>query len=182
MSTYEKITSIVIAVTLLAILMFSYHEITEPADDGDRGPSFTESIGEDFAMGTFTTTLNRHASASVEENCRALEPVLIATLHDIDEHLEELGVYKQGRFEINQETLDILCHTEATLTFTNDRGEKLLLEKLPFKRKIPTNGSAADVGTDIRINATVILPGTVPPGTPTTYGEVLIPDRYLDLD
>lgn len=181
MSTYEKIASLIIGALIITAVAFSYHEITEPKEsDHERGPNFLQSLGQDFKMGTFVIVLSQGSSGPVEINCKPLEPVIIATLHDIDENLEELGVYKPGTFEVNQQTLDLLCYQNASLTLLNERGAKLLLVKLPFRRAMPLGASPADIGTDIRINATILLPGAVPPTSPTTYGEELIPDRYLD--
>jgi hypothetical protein len=181
MSTYEKIASAVIGVLVLAMLVFSYHEITEPkGSDHEQGPNFQQSLGGGFKMGTFATILSQQSSGSLEANCKPLEPVIVGTLHDIDEHLEQLDVYKPGVFEVNQQTLDLLCYQNASLTLSDEQGDKLLLVKLPFQRETPPGGSPDDIGTDVRINATVILPGTVPPAIPTTYGEELIPDKYLD--
>lgn len=183
MSTYEKIASVLVSILVIAMLVFSYHEITEPkGSDHERGPSFQQSLGQSLKMGTFTTVLSQQSSGSVETNCKSLEPVIIATLHDIDEHLEELGVYKPGTFEVNQQTLDLLCHRNASLTLSNNQGVKLLLVKQPFTRGIPPGGAVDEIGTDIRIDATVVTPGAVPPASPTTYGEELIPDIYLDRD
>lgn len=181
MSTYEKIASVLVGVLVIAMLVFSYHEITEPkGSDHEQGPNFEQSLGQSFKMGTFTTVLSQDSSGSLETNCKPLEPVIIGTLHDIDVHLEELGVYKPGVFEVNQQTLDLLCHQNASLTLSNDQGVKLLLVKQPFKRGIPAGGATNEVGTDVRIDATVVTPGAVPPTTPTTYGEELIPDQELD--
>jgi hypothetical protein len=88
-------------------------------------------------------------------------------------------VYKPGAFEVDRQTLDLFCNKNASLTLADTQGDKLLLEKAPFTREVPPGGAPEDVGTDVRINATVILPGTLPPASPTTSGEELIPDRYL---
>jgi len=182
MSTYEKIASVLIGILVIVALVFSYHEITEPkGSDHKRGPNFEQSFGQNFEMGTFTTILSQQSSGTEETNCKPLEPVIIVTLHDIDERLEELGVYRPGNFEVNKQTLDLLCHQNASLTLRNDAGEKLLLVKQPFIRSIPSEGNPDDIGTVIRIDATVITPGSVPPTKPTTYGEELIPDKYLDV-
>lgn len=181
MSTYEKIIAAIAATLVIVMLVFSYHEITEPkGSDHEEGPNFAQSVGQDFKMGTFTTVLSQESSGAFETNCTALEPVIIGALHDIDQHLEAQGVYRPGTFEVNQQTLNMLCYQNASLTLSNDAGAKLLLVKLPFERKVPRGGGQEDVGTAIRINATVVLPGAVPPASPTTYGEELIPDRYLD--
>ena len=183
MSIYEKIASGIIAIFIVAAVIFSYHEVTEPkGSDHERGPNYQQSVGQDFKMGTFVTVLSQQSSGPMEENCKVLQPVILGTLHDIDVHLEELDVYQPGIFEVNQQTLDLLCHQNASLTLSDAQGDKLLLTKLPFQRKTPPGGSASDTGTDVRIDATVILPGTVPPTSPTTYGEELIPDQYLDLN
>jgi hypothetical protein len=181
MSTYEKIASAAIAVLVVAMVLFSFHEITEPkGSDHEREPNFQQSLGPDLKMGAFTTLLDQRSSGPQESNCKQLQPVILGTLHDVDVRLEQLSVYKPGVFEVNQRTLDLLCYQNASLILSNDQGAKLLLEKLPFKREVPSGGSSDDIGTDVRINATVILPGAVPPSTPTTYGEELVPDRYLD--
>ena len=183
MSAYEKIASALVAICILAMLAFSYHEITESKrSDYGRGPNFEESLGQSFKMGTFTTELDKNSSDATEANCKPLEPVIIAALHDIDEHLEEQRVYEPGVFEVNQQTLDLLCHKSASLTLSNDTGEKLLIVKRPFTRSVPSGGSPEDVGTDVRIDATVVVPGALPPEMPTTYGDELIPDTYLDSD
>jgi len=183
MNNYEKIVSVLIGAFVIAMIVFSYHEITEPEkDDYEQGPNFEQSFGQDFKMGTFRTILSQQSSGFVEINCKLLEPVIITTLHDIDEHLEELSVYKPGTFEVNQQTLDLLCHQNASLTLSNNRGVKLLLVKQPFTRSIPPGSTVDEIGTDIRIDATVIIPGAIPPTSPTTYGEELIPDIYLDRD
>lgn len=181
MSKYEKITFILVTVFVIAILVFSYHEITEPeGSDHERGPNFQQSLGQDFEMGTFKTVLSQQSSGPIETNCRLLEPVIIGTLHNINVRLEKLGVYKPGTFEVNQQTLDLLCYQNASLTLSNYAGEKLLLVKFPFQRNVSPSGNPSDESTYVRINATVTIPGAVSPTNPTTYGEELIPDKYLD--
>lgn len=183
MSTYEKIAVVLVGIVVIAMIVFSYHEITESkGSDHERGPNFEQSFGQNFKMGTFTTVLNQESSGHIETNCKLLEPVIITTLHDINENLEKLDIYKHGTFEVNQQTLDLLCHQNASLTLSNNQGVKLLLVKQPFTRGIPPGGTIDEIGTDIRIDATVITPGAVPPTNPTTYGEELIPDIYLDQD
>lgn len=131
-------------------------------------------------MGAFVTVLNQQSFGPIETNCKQLQPVIIATLHDIDENLKKLGVYKSGAFEVNQETINLFCHQNASLTLLGKRGVKLLLVKLPVQRAVPPGASPAYIRTDIRINATVLPPGAAPPTNPTTYGEELIPNRYLN--
>jgi len=105
MSTYEKIALVLIGILVIAALVFSYHEITEPkGSDHRRGPNFEQSFGQNFEMGTFSTILSQQSSGTEEINCKPLEPVIIVTLHDIDEHLEKLGVYQQGNFRVNHRT------------------------------------------------------------------------------
>ncbi len=181
MSKYEKIALFFISVLVLAMIFFSYHELTEPKkNENIQGPTFEQSIGKGFKMGTFATVLDQQASGPVEKNCETLEPVIVATLHDIDTRLEQLGVYKRGVFEVNQQTLDLFCFQQASVTLSNNEGVKLLLTKRPFQREVLSGGGPDTVGTSVRIYATVISPGTLPPASPTTYGEELIPDIYLD--
>ncbi|HTR18497.1 MAG TPA: hypothetical protein VMH91_00755 [Candidatus Paceibacterota bacterium] len=182
MSTFEKISAVAIGVLLVVMLLFSYHEFTEHPEGKNNGPGFDQSLGQSLEIGPFTTVLNEDSSGGVESNCEELQPVLIAVLHDIKEHLEDQNAYPDDRdsFEVNQQALQLLCNKNADITLVDGAGNKLLLEKVPFVRAIPAGGTSADIGTDVRINATVILPGTVPPLQPTTYGEELIPDRLLD--
>ncbi len=180
MSTFEKIASVIIAILLIGTLVFSYHELTErPEHEGPPPPDFAHSVGSSLEIGPFGTLLSEQSSGGMEDNCQALQPVILGTLHDVDEHLEELGVYQSGTFEVNQQTLDLLCNKNASVTLSDVQGDKLILEKIPFVREVPPGGAPNDIGTDVRINATVILPGAVPPSSPTTYGEELIPDQYL---
>ncbi|HEY6019762.1 MAG TPA: hypothetical protein VIY48_07625 [Candidatus Paceibacterota bacterium] len=185
MSMFEKIASIIIAILVLGIVAFSYRELTERKVDEheSRGPSFEQSVGQDFKIGPFATVLNQSSSGSVESDCEHLQPVIVGVLHDIKMHLEDLNTYSGMRdvFEVNQDTLQLFCNKNASVTLVDQSGTKLVLEKVPFVRATPSGGTAADIGTDVRINATVIVPGTVPPKQPTTWGEELIPDRFLDI-
>lgn len=184
MSLFEKIASTIIGVFVIGGLIFSYHELTEKpgGDTGNRGPNFEQSVGQDFKIGPFATLLNQQSSGGSEAGCERLKPVIVGVLHDIKERLEQQNVYtgSQDVFEVNEQTLQLFCNKDASVTLVDPSGNKLLLEKVPFVRAIPQGGTAEDTGVDVRINATVIVPGTVPPRTPTAWGEELIPDRFLD--
>lgn len=181
MSTLEKILLVGLGMVLAAMLLFSYHEFTEtPGSDRSPSPDFEHSLGASLALGPFRTILSEQYSPELEQNCEALQSVIVATLHDVDQHLEELAVYRSSSFAVDKDTLALLCHTTASITLSDASGRKLILEKVPFSRHIPPGSSLNAVGTDVRINATVIMPGALPPSGPTTYGEELIPDRYLD--
>ena len=179
MSTFEKIALGVIGILLIVLGAFSYRELTEPREQGS-GPSFEESVGQRLIIGPYATLVSQRSSGGQEENCEALKPVLIGVLHDIKERLEHQAGRGEQPFEVNEATLTLLCSKQATITLMDSGGTKLLLNKGPFVRKVPQGGLADDVGTDVRIDATVVPPGAVPPTQPTTYGEALIPDKYLD--
>jgi hypothetical protein len=189
MSIFEKIASVIIAILFIGISIFSYHEFNEPSKEQSmpkQDVPFEQSVGQDFKIGPFTTIVNETSSDSLENGCESLKPEIIGALHDIKEHLETaqlptLSPPSQDTFEVNEPVLELLCHTSAEITLADDSGNHLVLEKIPFTRTIPQGGQAADIGTEVRINATVISVGALPPSTPTTFGDVLIPDRYLDV-
>ena len=174
MSLYEKIATVLIALLVLAGIVFSYHEYKESA--------FDQSVGPNFIIGPYHTVATSTVSGGQEDNCAALQPVLIGTLHDIKERLEHLKAYNgtEDPFQVNQATLQLLCNKNATITLGGDASSTLVLQKLPFARAVPPNGTADDTGTEVRINATIIPAGGPVPAQPTTFGDELIPDRYLD--
>lgn len=184
MSTFEKIASVIIAVLVIVMVIFSLRELTERrgGDHEGRGPSFDQSVGQDFKIGPFATVLNQSASGGTEPECKRLQPVVVGVLHDIKVHLEQQNMYPDTRnvFEVNEDTLQLFCNKNASITLVDPSGTKLLLQKVPFVRTTPPGGTAEDTGVAVRINATIIVPGAVPPNQPTTWGEELIPDRFLD--
>jgi hypothetical protein len=179
MSTFEKIASVVVALLVIGVIIFSVHEIREPEHEEPQ-QDFDQAVGQNFQIGPFATILNQDSSGGMEDNCDKLEPVIIGALHDIKERLEHLHYTGEFAFEVNQSVLQLFCNKQASITLADPQGDKLLLQKQPFTRAVPQGGSPADVGTDVRINATAISPGGLAPSTPTTYGEELIPDKYLD--
>ena len=185
MSTYEKIFLVLIGILLAFLLFFSYHEIKEPSDQGGRTRTesdFDKSLGQDFKIGPYTIVVSEQSSGGQENNCAPLQPVIIATLHDIEEHLEllEHSAPTEYAFEVNQQTLQLFCNKNAEIVLADTGGNKLLLQKIPFVRNIPPQSGASDIGTEVRINATLVPLGSATPGQPTTFGDILIPDRYLD--
>ncbi len=188
MSTYEKIASVGIGILIIVMIVFSYNEFKEPPEQpsGSKGGShFDESLGQDFKIGSFTTVVSEKSSGEMEDNCETLQPVIIAALHDIKEHLKReknsaLPLDMKDIFEVNEPTLQLFCHKNAEITLTDNNGNRLLLQKLPFVRVVPLQSTAADIATEVRINATIALVGAASPVQPTTYGDVLIPDRFLD--
>jgi hypothetical protein len=177
MSTYEKIASVGIGILLVFVIIFSYHEINESPDTQEPHQSsrFDESLGQDFKIGDFDTVEGEHASGGMEENCEPLQSVIMGALHDIEERLE-----RGNTFEVNEQTLELFCNKNAEVTLSDASGTMLLLQKMPFTRTVPPQDTDADVGTRVRINATVVPKGGPTPTQYTTYGDVLIPDRFLD--
>ncbi|MDE1925322.1 MAG: hypothetical protein KGH79_04070 [Patescibacteria group bacterium] len=185
MSTYEKIATVIIAVLLAVMVVYSYRELSEkrpPRGGPNTGPNFSQSLGQDFIIGPFATVANEQSSGGPEDNCDALKPVIVGALHDIKEHLEHGGAYAGGEqaFEVNEPALQLLCNKNAEITLSDSGGDMLILQKVPFTREVPPQGTPADIGTAVRINATVVPKGAPVPAQPTTYGYQLIPDRYLD--
>jgi hypothetical protein len=188
MSTYEKIASVIIGIVIILTIIFSYHEIKEPSEglSGVKLSSdFDASLGQDFKIGSFATVVSAQSSGGPEDNCEQLHPVIVAALHDIEEHLEthdilDLVTGAEETFEVNQQTLQLFCNKSAEITLSDSKNNQLILQKVPFTRAIPPQGSADDIGTEVRINATVVPAGAPAPSVPTTYGDILIPDRFLD--
>lgn len=180
MNTFEKITTVIISILVVVALVFSFFEFTEGPEHKEASPDFSHSIGADFKIGTFDTLLSEQASGGLEDDCQTLQPVIVVVLHDVDVNLEGLHVYEPGVFEVNQQTLDFLCSKNASITLSNAQGGKLLLDKVPFVANTPLGNGSDDTGTKVRINAQVVLPGAAPGSEISTYGEELIPSRYLD--
>jgi hypothetical protein len=183
MSTYEKIVAAVVAVVLVLMVIFSYHEIKEPSGRGEGriGARFDESRGQDFKIGAFATVVDEASSSDTEDACELQKPVIIAVLHDIKIRLESQKILAgDSAFEVNDLTLQLFCHKDAAVTLSDKEGNRLVLHKLPFVRAVPPQSTAEDIGTTVRINATVIPAGVPVPKEPTTFGELLIPDRFLD--
>jgi hypothetical protein len=188
MSTYEKIASAIIAVFVVIMIIFSFHELREPASPLHKpyaGPDFNESVGSDFKIGPFATIVDERVSGGSESDCTALQPVILGVLHDITQRLTSVdpALFSSATssiFEADQPIGQMFCNANATVTLSAPNGDTLILEKVPFTRAIPPAGTAADIGTDVRINATVVSAGAPAPTHPTTYGELLIPDRFLD--
>jgi len=188
MSTYEKIASFIIAVLVVVMIVFSFHELREPASplhEQRTGSDFDESMGSNFKIGPFTTIVDEHVSGDIDPNYTSLQPVILGVLHDITQRLTSVdpALFSSATssiFEADQSILQVFCNMNATVTLSDPSGDSLILEKVPFTRAIPPSGTPADIGTDVRINATVVPAGTQAPTNPTTYGELLIPDRFLD--
>ena len=186
MSLYEKIATTIIAVLVLGGIIFSYHEIKEPKMGQEGVPQphsgFDQSIGQDFIMGPYAQTLSTSTAGGPEDNCNILKPVILGTLHDIKERLEHLKAYNgtEDAFEVNEPTLELLCNKSAEIILGDSSGDTLVLQKIPFTRGLPQGGASDDVGTEVRINATLVPKGATMPKEPTTYGDELIPDRFLD--
>jgi hypothetical protein len=183
MSAYEKIIFSAIGVLLVFMIIFSFHEIKEP--HGQEVSRFNKTIGQHFIIGPFATVVRQQSSGGPEDNCTALQPVTIAALHDIKERLEAHSIatllFDTGDiFEINQSTLLLLCNKNAQIILSDKNGNELVLQKMPFVRMVPKGGIATDEGTEVRIQATIIPIGAPTPTQPTTYGDILIPDRFLD--
>ncbi len=184
MSTLEKIFLAIIVILLVCMVIFSYREIKEPPEH-PAGPKpasrFDESLGQDFKIGSFGTTTAQQSAGGKENNCEQLQPIIIGTLHDIEEHLEKLIPGGDRTFEVNEPTLQLFCNKTATVTLADGKGNTLLLQKMPFTREIPPQGAAIDIGTRVRIQATVVPAGSSGTSSvPTIFGDLLIPDRFLD--
>jgi hypothetical protein len=185
MSTYEKIISVLLALLLVFIVFISYRELREQPErqsGASTGPNFEASIGQNFIIGSFANVISEDSSGGVEDNCEALKPVIVGALHDVKERLEHAKPYTgvEDAFEVNEQTLQLLCNKNADITLADAGGNKLILQKAPFTKVVPPQSTTADIGTEVRINATIAPAGKPVPTEPTTYGDVLIPDRYLD--
>ncbi|HUD02442.1 MAG TPA: hypothetical protein VMR46_00260 [Candidatus Paceibacterota bacterium] len=185
MSLYEKIATVIIVILVLIMVVFSYHEYKEPAHESASGPNsgFDQSIGADFIIGPYNRVVSSQVSGGLEDNCTELQSVFVGTLHDIKERLEHLKTYTgvEDPFEVNEATLQLLCNKNVTLTLSDASDNTLVLQKIPFVRMVPQNGEQDDIGTEVHINATLVPKGGVEPSQPTTYGDELIPDRFLDV-
>jgi len=183
MSKFEKILAAVIAILVLVMVIYSVREIREPHDGGSQPPSrFSQAVGTDFAIGPFNTVTSTRMSDTLETNCEHYQSVIIGALHDVKQRLEHMDAYSgvEESFAVSSDALQVFCHTDATITLADESGNSLILHKLPFTRATPPGGMAEDIGTDVHIDATVVPAGQSVPATPTTFGDVLIPDRYLD--
>lgn len=184
MSIYEKIGTAAIGLLVLVVLVFSFREFKEPEHESEQSllSRFSQSIGPNLQIGAFSEISEQKSSGVAEEDCEPLRPIILGVLHDIKERLEHMKTYVgvEDPFEVNEATLLLLCDTTAEITLADASGNKLLLQKEPFTRMVPQNGGPDDIGTRVRINATVIPAGASAPTEPTTFGEVLIPDRFLD--
>ena len=174
-----------IAILVIPMIIFSYRELKEPPEQ--RGaqspsPSFNESLGGNFAIGAYTKIVKQESSGGMEANCENLQTIIIGTLHDIKKRLEHMNSYNstEDTFEVNAAALQLFCNKNATITLADKDGNTLVLQKSPFARVVPQGGAPEDIGTDVRINATLVPLGAPMPVRPTTYGDVLIPDRFLD--
>ena len=192
MSNYEKIASVIIAILVVAIVIISYHEIKEPPsvspDSASRpGSDFDDSIGSNIKIGPFTSMVGEQVSGGIDPACTSLQPVILGVLHDIDVRLPSRANApatdsSSTAFQVSQSMVQSFCNANADVTLADSSGDKLQLQKIPFRRAVPSQGTTADIGTSIRINATIIPAGAATPTAPTTYGELLIPDRFLDTD
>lgn len=188
MSTYEKIASAIIAVLVILGIVFSFHELREPSglpNQPHAGTDFDASMGSDFKIGPFATTVDEHVSGDIDPNCSSLQPVILGVLHDVTQRLTSVdsalfSSASSSMFEADRSTVQLFCNANAVVTLSDSGGDSLILEKVPFTRAIPPSGTPADIGTDVRINATVVHAGAQAPNRPTTYGELLVPDRFLD--
>ena len=166
------------------MIFFSYRELKEPPEQARApgGPNFEQSIGQNFIIGPFASIVDEQSSGGLEADCDRLQPLIVGALHDIKERLEHQKTYTgvEDAFEVNQPILQLLCNKNAEVTLADSAGNKLVLQKIPFVRAVPPQGTPADIGTEVRINATVIPIGSSTSTQPTTYGDVLIPDRFLD--
>jgi hypothetical protein len=167
------------------MIYFSYHEYKEPApEEGRTKPvsKFDQSIGQDFTIGSYTKVVGSSTSGVVEVGCTVLKPVILATLHDIKERLEhaKANTGTEDAFVVNEQTLQLFCNTTATVTLSDAVGNTLLLQKPPFDRGVPSGAPQKYIGTEVRINATLVSKGSPVPMVPTTFGDQLIPDLFLD--
>ncbi len=176
-----------VGILLAAMIIFSYHEFKEPGEQvGELGihSGFDKSLGQDFKIGPFLSVVSQQSSGG-EEKCAPLRPVIIAALHDIKERLEthSIAIFFSGTgdaFEVNEPALQIFCRKNGEITLADSNGNRLVLQKVPFVRVVPKEGTTDDIGTEVRINATVVPVGKPAPSEPTTFGDILIPDRFLD--
>lgn len=179
MSTYEKVASVLIGLLCVFGIIFSYHEIKEPSEHAapGTGSRFDESVGQDFKIGAFDTVVSEQGGGGQEEGCDPLQSVITGVLHDIGNR-----IHSGDAFEVNERTLQFFCNKQADITLRDASGTQLILHKVPFTRAIPAGGTDADIGTQVRIEATIVPSGANVPVKATTYGDELIPDQFLDKD
>jgi hypothetical protein len=173
MSNYEKILTLLVAI-LLVVVLLNFHEAGERQPP--PGPNFMQSFGTEFHIGPYTTVVDRQSSGQQYPHCDELKNLIVAALHDISARLGISG----ADFEVNDTAIATFCHDTATVTLADADRNRLILTKLPFIRAVSAYSTSTDLGTEVRINATLVPAGALVPSTPTTYGDILIPDRYLD--
>ena len=185
MNTKEKIISAVVLGLILILSIWSYAEVTEQSgmeDFEDEISDFERSFGDTFIMGSFETIQYSTSSQTYEANCDVEKPVIVSVLHEIYEELNT-GLFAlwgdKTTFMVDPQTLALFCNTTATITLRDNTGALLTLKKVPFTRDIPEGGTAADIGTTVRINATVTPPASQGTEPVQTYASLLIPDRIL---
>ena len=115
MSFFERYSfAIILFVVMAGIGFYVYHEFIE--HENNRS-SFEASVGQHFIMGNFQNVANEQSSLTAEDNCSALQPVVIGVLHDILEHLEHgkttQSYFPSDIFEINAHTLQLFCQKDA---------------------------------------------------------------------
>ncbi len=191
MNIYEKIALVIVGSLITPMIIFSFHELSEPLlnhEESEEPSDFDKSIGQSLEIGPFNKIADRNFSGGLEKNCQMLQLVILATLHDIKENLGEQNTLFQSDdkpynsdFEVNESTLKLFCNKNANITLLDKDGTRLFLEKEPFVRSIPEDGTEIDIGTTVQINATVLYKDTPPSKERTTYSRILIPDRFLDL-
>jgi hypothetical protein len=181
MSTLEKILTGLLALFVIVLVYFSFHEITEPhgGSFGGERSEFERSFGSIVRIGPFVNVVGERSSGGQEQNCEELQPVIVAALHDIKIDLQDLRLIEEGpdSFEVDQATLDLFCNKEASLTIADGRGAQLILDKQPFVRVIPS--APEDAGYEVKIDARFVPLGGSASANPTASADVLIPDRYL---
>ncbi len=186
MSTYEKIATGLIAILVAIVFMFAYK-----TGEGGRWQrivsGFDDSVGPDFKIGPFATMVSEQVSGGAEVNCDTmLQPVVITALHDVYGRLRLRSSLREdvawNTFEVNEAVLEKLCNKNVRIILADNKGNQLLVDKPPFARAIPAHGEPADIGTMVRIGAVIVPVGTAMPEYPDIYEEVLIPDRFLEIN
>ena len=148
---------------------------------------FQPKLGYDFKVGPFTTLVSKVTEGGLEENCSKLHFAIGATLRDMQSHMipraRSLGYGANWDvLEVNQEALYLLCNKRVTLVLRNQRGDELLLGKLPFVRT--SDPKTGDLGTMIFIGAAIIskggkIPKQLDEKQLDEYGRIFMPDRLL---
>lgn len=189
MSRYEKIATGVIVFLCIIVLVlsrgfFERHENLMPErHEEDERSQFEKSIGEVFEIGSFASITDEQVSGEEEKNCSRMRSVIVAVLHDIYQRIPLQASYAYGThdsFEINERALALFCNTTAHVVLDDGVNARLMLEKVPFERKIPENGRDADAEMFVRINGYIASRGESFPSIPTVHAEILIPERLLD--